>query len=293
LWFVIVVLCITMLSMCSSLVRADDGLLFYGCMDNNTKNVQKISADMPRCNSKETLVWWNQVGPVGPDGQRGPQGEMGFTGPVGPQGPQGAIGPIGPQGLQGPQGLNGDTGNVGPAGPQGTQGPQGEIGPVGPQGPSGNMLHLFDANENDLGTLASVLIGDQDSINKYVTHIKLNNGYEILLSFESDNSLQRRASFRATSVGLSFTEINCGGEMVVHEVYKIKVQEIYRSDNNNSFGSYFIVLPESRQQRQLFSRWESGNCINQLNGGYSHLVVPISLSVSTSPAWPLRIKQVP
>ena len=72
----------------------------------------------------------------------------------GPKGDTGPVGPTGSQGEQGLQGLKGDTGDTGPQGLQGEQGIQGEVGPMGPQGPTGTStggLHLYDANNQDLG----------------------------------------------------------------------------------------------------------------------------------------------
>ena len=71
---------------------AADNMFFYGCMNNKTGRVRKISGDVPQCREGSTLVQWNQVGP------QGVQGEKGNTGDIGPQGIQGPTGPQGPSG---------------------------------------------------------------------------------------------------------------------------------------------------------------------------------------------------
>ena len=42
------------------------------------------------CKSTETLINWNQAGPMGPQGPQGVKGNTGATGATGPAGPAGA-----------------------------------------------------------------------------------------------------------------------------------------------------------------------------------------------------------
>src|SRR5438445_3899456 len=65
------------------------------------------------CQTGQTLINWNQTGPVGP---------------AGPNGPAGPAGPPGPQGLRGDPGPTGLVGLTGPQGPQGLQGPPSPAG---------------------------------------------------------------------------------------------------------------------------------------------------------------------
>ncbi len=101
------------------------------------------------CGPHQTLLSWQEVGPVGAPGAQGPQGVQGptgqqgiagLTGIIGPSGAQGATGPTGPQGPTGAAGATGPqgpTGPVGPTGPEGVAGAAGLQGPDGPQGPAG------------------------------------------------------------------------------------------------------------------------------------------------------------
>ncbi len=121
--------------------------LIRACVDNDTGRI----IIRERCETGETRLSWNRVGPVGPQGEAGPAGPVGPEGPQGPAGPQGErgpsggggtgpagpAGPAGPQGPAGPAGANGTDGAQGPQGVQGPQGPQGPPGPAGPSGPQG------------------------------------------------------------------------------------------------------------------------------------------------------------
>ena len=99
-------------------VFAADAPTFRGCLNlkGDLYNVAVSPAQLPACKQGDTVVSWNQVGPVGP------QGAKGDPGPAGPVGPQGLKGD---PGVAGPQGAKGDPGPVGPAGAQGPQGPAG------------------------------------------------------------------------------------------------------------------------------------------------------------------------
>jgi len=102
----------------SSGVFAADTPTFRGCLNlkGDLYNVAVSPAQPSACKQGDSVVSWNQVGPVGPQGAKG---DPGATGPVGPQGLKGDPGAAGPQGATGP------TGPTGPAGAQGPQGPAG------------------------------------------------------------------------------------------------------------------------------------------------------------------------
>ncbi|CAN5119816.1 hypothetical protein BH23CHL1_BH23CHL1_05240 [soil metagenome] len=119
--------------------RGQSDLMFYACESQNGK-LHQITTREPDCPRKDTLVSWNENGPVGPVGSVGPEGPQGaqgvpgLQGETGPQGLQGETGPQGATGADGPKGATGDTGAHGATGPTG---PQGETGAAGPQGPAG------------------------------------------------------------------------------------------------------------------------------------------------------------
>lgn len=93
-----------------TLARAG-GPTIAACIDKH--NNMKFSPD-GTCKSDETLLTWNQSGPVGATGPMGPVGPTGPAGATGPAGPAGATGPAGPMGATGP------VGPIGPAGPSAT-----------------------------------------------------------------------------------------------------------------------------------------------------------------------------
>jgi len=102
-------------------VFAADAPTFRGCLNlkGDLYNVAVSPAQPSACKQGDSVVSWNQLGPVGP------QGGKGDPGPTGPAGPQGLKGD---PGVAGPQGARGDPGPAGPTGPAGAQGPQGPAG---------------------------------------------------------------------------------------------------------------------------------------------------------------------
>ncbi|MDD3887431.1 MAG: hypothetical protein PHN19_01520 [Patescibacteria group bacterium] len=68
-------------------------------------------------------------------------------------GSKSVVGPTGPQGVKGDQGPQGEKGDKGEQGIKGIQGERGEKGDRGEQGVPGMQLHVYDANNQDLGIL--------------------------------------------------------------------------------------------------------------------------------------------
>ena len=99
---------LVLLGSVAAMGASSSGSTYYACLKNG--NLSQVGTSAPECKAQETLISWNQEGPVGP------------------QGPQGPIGPVGATGAQGEQG---------PAGEKGDQGDPGAQGPVGAQGPAG------------------------------------------------------------------------------------------------------------------------------------------------------------
>ncbi len=69
----------------------------HGTLYNLTSN------GTPNCRRGDSVISWNELGPVGPQGDTGPSGP---TGPTGGQGIQGPSGPSGPQGTAGAAGMS-------------------------------------------------------------------------------------------------------------------------------------------------------------------------------------------
>lgn len=68
---------------------------------NNDSGAIKIVGPNATCPANQTLLTWNQQGPIGDTGATGPIGPTGPTGPAGLQGLTGATGPTGPSGTNG------------------------------------------------------------------------------------------------------------------------------------------------------------------------------------------------
>jgi Collagen triple helix repeat (20 copies) len=116
---------ITGLSLGGGVALASDSMspeVISGCYNpSGTLRILNAAAGQT-CNSNETPISWNEIGPEGPAGPQGEQGPAGVAGPQGEQGPAGVAGPQGEQGPAGPTYVA--TGLVGPDGTVGfTQGP--------------------------------------------------------------------------------------------------------------------------------------------------------------------------
>jgi hypothetical protein len=118
-----------------------DSTSYTGCVQKSSGSLRVINPSAgEKCSSTETLITWNQTGPVGPQGPKGERGATGATGAVGATGAAGPAGAPGADGAQGPAGPKGDTGAdgaQGPAGPKGDTGADGAQGPAGPKGDTG------------------------------------------------------------------------------------------------------------------------------------------------------------
>jgi hypothetical protein len=67
------------------------GGIISGCMSATQINGQRLlalldTAQAKTCQTNQTLITWNQVGPIGPAGPTGPAGPIGPQGPTGPAG---------------------------------------------------------------------------------------------------------------------------------------------------------------------------------------------------------------
>jgi hypothetical protein len=84
--------------------------IVYACLTPGGQLKDVTIDGPPNCPGQNTLISWNQTGPVGPTG---PAGDVGPEGPQGEPGPEGPEGPQGPQGPDGPEGPKGDRGDTG------------------------------------------------------------------------------------------------------------------------------------------------------------------------------------
>jgi type VI protein secretion system component Hcp len=99
---------LVLLGSVAAMGASSSGTTYYACLKNG--DLSSVGTSAPECKGKQTLISWNQEGPVGPQG---------------------------PQGEQGPIGVPGAQGEPGPAGEKGEKGDPGATGPVGAQGPAG------------------------------------------------------------------------------------------------------------------------------------------------------------
>lgn len=84
---------------------ASDGDTVYSACVTRTGALYGVTTATAQCRPGDSIISWNEQGPVGPQGPtgepgpQGPRGPAGDTGPVGPQGPPGADGQQGPAGI--------------------------------------------------------------------------------------------------------------------------------------------------------------------------------------------------
>ena len=114
---------LVLLGSVAAMGATSSGTTYYACLKNG--NLSNVGTSAPDCKAKQTLISWNQEGPVGPQGPQGPIGPTGATGDQGEPGPIGPAGATGAPGEQGPAGAKGDQGDPGAQGPVGAQGPAG------------------------------------------------------------------------------------------------------------------------------------------------------------------------
>lgn len=224
----------------------------------------------PDCKQNEQLVTWNIAG------AKGDQGEPGVQGPVGPMGPQGA------QGLPGKDGINGQDGAPGEQGPSGPQGEQGV------PGAPGATLHVFDANNQDLGFY-------MDSENSWDTVTVFSPERSLILGFfflgsEQTPKVGSPGRFYQGGV-LYYEETDCQG--APYSGYLGNPQYLKAQISTPEGMKYYkvsSVMPTLRVMRSYISG-ETGVCSSTGATHQSNMypVEEVSLPFSEPLAWPLRV----
>lgn len=191
------------------------------------------------CDGNETLLSWNITGP------KGDRGEQGIAGPTGPQGPKGD---------------KGDTGERGPA------------------GSSGSGLHVYDANEVDLGILINV--GDVSNLQKITSYLP---GPDVYLRFRQERN--SGTILMDNTSGVYFSSNNCTGTP-----YSANTDNPGATVITNS-GRVFKYINQPLVQGNNSWSFLSNGCTN--GQGQSQMYAPleeVSLPFSLPPAWPLEIR---
>ena len=164
------------------------------------------------------------------------------------------------------------------------QGPQGEAGPQGPKGDKGDVgasFHLYDANNQDLGTL----IGSQADAVRFDTLHHIQD--RVIIVRWAGAAGNKIAGLDIPGATLYFTELGCTGDAFINhaENFPQKLME------EQGGPSYFVPLPESAGERHSKSRKESGICESSV-GAWSdtYIVSFVTLPFTLPPAWPLKIQ---
>lgn len=105
---------LVLLGSVAAMGASSSGTAYYACLKNG--DLSSVGTSAPVCKGKQTLISWNQEGPVGPQGPQGEQGPIGVPGAPGAQGQPGAAGEKGEKGDPGTPGADGLVGAQGPAG---------------------------------------------------------------------------------------------------------------------------------------------------------------------------------
>lgn len=187
----------------------------------------------------------------------------------------------GPAGPEGPQGEKGEDGADGADGEKGDPGEDGEDGADGADGTDASALHLFDANNQDLGILL-----DSEGIGK-----SFHTFLPALSARASFDYGQDIATFTPQRLNVFYEEAGCGGTMFLP--FKLIPQRIYTNDNFSVF--YLRPLGDIAQPRTSLSRINvSGgvmSCVNEISNWpeTSELQI-VTLPFSLPLQWPLEIR---
>jgi hypothetical protein len=165
-------------------------------------------------------------------------------------------------------------------GAKGDAGEKGDKGDAGDTGPAGAQLHLYDANDQDLGILTSGKLGDG-----YSTY--LSDPAVFVLFENNDNAITFNRTV-PTELRLYFEEENCSGQAFT---FGIKPLELFAAEG----GGYIVWTANINpsQSKLALSYLSSTGCVNNresAGAGRQVLIKYVDLSFNLPLAWPLRIE---
>lgn len=180
-------------------------------------------------------------------------------------------GPVGPQGPQGIQGV---------AGTQGVPGIQGEVGPVGPQGPAGSSLHLYDANNQDLGIVIDIPTYPNEFTKTFIPSLGLFITYR-----DTDNGPTDPHLAAGDAISLLYTGIDCTGDAFSPGVAPLMIRKDTLSHN------YFVPTNDLPVTRVALSVSQNDGCQNMTAYPYgaTYLLQEVSLPFSEPLLKPVHV----
>ncbi len=211
------------------------------------------------CKNRETLVSWNIQGPKGDLGAKGDAGLIGATGTPG---------------IAGINGKDGVDGLIG------TKGDKGEAGTPAPS------LHLFDANNQDLGILLGSNNGGEYQI--YIPSLKLTT---ILQSKDNPNPKYIQLIPEHWGDTIEFEDTNCTGVAVSGYA---SVNSITQKSSVNGVTHYYRAVPVPNNLQKILSRLDIyGTCtaLDQ-DENISWQLEEIILPFTEPLIWPLHIQSI-
>jgi hypothetical protein len=170
---------------------------------------------------------------------------------------------------------------------QGPPGPKGEKGDKGDPGIA-SALHLFDANDQDLG----ILVGVHDSPDQFTTYLP---GIKALVKFVQNLNT---AELDDSSLTVYFTELDCTGTAFATGVRPMALLRVEGSSTTPIFnGDYVTKLSDINPSDALAAKsrtWpQPDGCRNNAGspGATDQVLVQFVTLPFTEPlAWPLEIK---
>lgn len=167
-------------------------------------------------------------------------------------------------------------------GPQGEKGDRGEQGLPGEPGQSGRVLHLYDANNQDLGILvyAGYELKNVKDWFEYTTYIRIND-QSVLLNFRNSTSSVRSAYMVTSSTPMVF---NCVETFIRDRGFQ--PQQLYKDveGGDHRYPSYFVIRPDTGGTRPAW-------CPSAYTYDNTYLITDITLPFTEPLAWPLEVRE--
>lgn len=193
----------------------------------------------------------------------------------------------GKDGENGEDGEDGASGTIGPQGAQGIPGIQGEVGPAG----SDAQLHLYDANDQDLGILVDT---DGSTYRTYLSNLNVVIGFR---SFTIQETNPHTVSINSPGgQSIAFNQHDCMGQLYVEALANGTeswgLQQVYKYPD---LDGYYRRIPNASTIDLAYSSisWPVNGCTNNPTSSVVQPFYPleeIELPFEEPLAWPLQIR---
>ncbi len=166
-----------------------------------------------------------------------------------------------------------------------TPGPQGVAGPQGPQGIPGQQLHLYDANNQDLGVLVN---SDPDYVGRKFTSYLSQE--EIFLKFEHQysNSLGFSVNLPPSGGSVKYSQLNCQGQAFTS--FPGYVRGAFFVNSNGAHHLFKYIYVSNVSYASTLSELAPSGCVNSANTDTSYPIQEVPLPFTEPLVYPLHIQ---